>query len=92
MTLRNHNYMCHAIHLETFSICLFLFFDVLHLAHEWHVCSLYDFFFEHHLESSFAERVRNKFNGKKKRDPAVIQTQDLLNTSQMLLPLSHLDP
>ena len=26
------------------------------------------------------------------RDPARIRTQDLLNTSQMLLPLSHLDP
>ena len=41
----------------------------------------------------FAERVRNKSAKKKKiRDPAGIQTQDLLNTSQMLLPLSHLDP
>ena len=41
----------------------------------------------------FAERVRN-ISAKKKKiwDPAGIQTQDLLNTSQMLLPLSHLDP
>ena len=38
---------------------------------------------------SFAERVRNKSTGK---DLAGIQTQDLLNTSQTLLPLSHLDP
>ena len=29
---------------------------------------------------------------KKIQDPAGIRTQDLLNTSQMLLPLSHLDP
>ena len=29
---------------------------------------------------------------KKIRDPAGIRTQDLLNTSQTLLPLSHLDP
>ena len=28
---------------------------------------------------------------KKIRDPAGIRTQDLLNTSQTLLPLSHLD-
>ena len=37
----------------------------------------------------FAERMRNK---SKIRDPAGIQAQDLLNTSQTLLPLSHLDP
>ena len=37
------------------------------------------------------ERVRNKFM-EKIRDPAGIRTQDLLNTSQMPLPLSHLDP
>ena len=29
---------------------------------------------------------------KKIQDPAGIQTQDLMNTSQTLLPLSHLDP
>ena len=29
---------------------------------------------------------------KKIQDPAVISTQDLLNTSQTLLPLGHLDP
>ena len=32
----------------------------------------------------FAERVRNKSAKKKIRDPAGIQTQDLLNTSQTL--------
>ena len=35
----------------------------------------------------FAERVRRKM-----RDLAGIQTKDLLNTSQTLVPLSHLDP
>ena len=39
----------------------------------------------------FVERVRNKSMGKI-RDPAGIRTEDLLNTSQILLPLSHLDP
>ena len=39
----------------------------------------------------FAERARNK-SMEKFWDPAGIRTQDLLNTSQMLLPLSHLDP
>ena len=38
----------------------------------------------------FAERVRNK-SREKVRDPAGIRTQDLLDTSQTLLPLSHLD-
>ena len=37
-----------------------------------------------------SERVRDK-SMKKIRDPAGIGTQDLLNTSQTLLPLSHLD-
>ena len=36
----------------------------------------------------FVERVRNTKNPKK-QDPAGIRTQDPLNTSQMLLPLSH---
>ena len=39
----------------------------------------------------FVERVRNK-STEKKPDPAGIRTQDLLNASQTLLPLSHLDP
>ena len=39
----------------------------------------------------FVERVRNK-SMEKIQDPAGIRTQDLLNTSQMLLPLSHSDP
>ena len=39
----------------------------------------------------FAERVRNK-STEKIRDLAGIRTQDLLNTSQTLLQLSHLDP
>ena len=39
----------------------------------------------------FAERVRNK-STEKIQDPAGIRTQDLLNTSQMLLPLNYLDP
>ena len=39
----------------------------------------------------FVERVRNK-STEKIQDPAEIRTQDLLNTSQTLLPLSHLDP
>ena len=43
-----------------------------------------DFFF-------FAERVKNKSTGKM-WDPAGIRTQDLLNITQTLLPLSHLDP
>ena len=34
------------------------------------------------------ERVRNK-STEKIQDPAGIRTQDLLNTSQTLLPLSH---
>ena len=42
-------------------------------------------------DDAFVERVRNK-SMKKIRDPAGIRTQDLLNTSQMFLPLSHLDP
>ena len=38
-----------------------------------------------------AERVRNK-STKKVWDPAGIRTEDLLSTSQTLLPLNHLDP
>ena len=38
-----------------------------------------------------SDRMRNKSTGKKIRAPAVIRTQDLLNTSQILLPLSHLE-
>ena len=38
------------------------------------------------------ERVRNKSTGKKIWDPAGNQTQDLLNTSLMILPLGHLVP
>ena len=40
----------------------------------------------------FGERVRNKSTERKFRDPAGIRTQDLLKTSQTLLPLSHSDP
>ena len=40
----------------------------------------------------FAEREREINPCEKFRDPAGIRTQDLLNTSQTLLPLSHLDP
>ena len=37
----------------------------------------------------FAARVTNKFMQK---NPAGIRTQDLLITSQALIPLNHLDP
>ena len=40
----------------------------------------------------FLLREREKDPQKKIWGPAGIQTQDLLNTSQTLLPLSHLDP
>ena len=39
----------------------------------------------------FAERATNK-STEKIQDPAGIQAQHLLNTSQMRLPLGHLDP
>ena len=39
----------------------------------------------------FVERVRNK-SKEKIQDPAGTQTQDLQNTSQTRLPLSHSDP
>ena len=44
-----------------------------------------------HWQWILVERARNK-STVKIRDPAGIQTQDLMNTSQTLLPLSHSDP
>ena len=42
-----------------------------------------------HVNDVFVERVRNK-SIEKIRDPDGIRTQDLLNTSQTILPLSHM--
>ena len=43
------------------------------------------------IDVFFAESEKY-IHGKKFQDPAGIRTQDLQNTSQKLLPLSHLDP
>ena len=46
---------------------------------------------KHTYDDVFIERVRNK-STEKKIPGSGNQTQDLLNTSQMILPLGHLVP